>query len=98
MKPTYTKLQIDTAGQTELLEQTGDQTMIAKQGETSFAIRDQDGTASTAVDQKWHMISAEQVGDSGSIIWQHSETGTFRETKYGIDQNEKTWVQSGDPK
>ena len=98
MKPTYTKLQIDTAGQTELLEQTGDQTMIAKQGETSFAIRDQDGTATTAVDQKWHMISAEQVCDSGSVIWQHAETGTFRETKYSIDQNEKTWVQSGGPK
>lgn len=96
MKPTYTKLQIDTAGQTELLEQTGDQTMIAKQGETSFAIRDQDGTASTAVEQKWHMISAEQVGDSGSVIWQHAETGTFRETKYGIDETKKTWTRSGE--
>ncbi|KZR92482.1 hypothetical protein MITS9509_01473 [Synechococcus sp. MIT S9509] len=96
MEVTYTKLQLDAAGQTKLLEQTSDQTMMAKQGETSFVIHGQDGKASTAVDQKWHMISAEQVGDSGSVIWQHADTGAFRETKYSIDKNQKTWTQSGE--
>ena len=71
--------------------------MVAKQGETIFAIRDQEGTASNRVDQKWHMISAEQVGDSGSVIWQHAETGLFRETKYSIDKNQKTWTQNENP-
>ncbi len=96
MSVTYTKLQIDTAGQTELLEQTGDQTMVAKQGKTSFAIHGQDGKASEGVDQKWHMISAEQVGENGSVIWQNADTGAFRETKYSIDKNQKTWTQSGE--
>ncbi|QNI53521.1 hypothetical protein SynBIOSE41_00996 [Synechococcus sp. BIOS-E4-1] len=94
MQVTYTKLQLDAAGQTELLEQTGDQTMVAKQGETSFAIHGQDGKASTAVDQKWHMISAEQVGESGSVIWQNADTGAFRETKYSINQTNKSWTQT----
>ena len=96
MDVTYTKLQLDTAGRTELLKQTGDQTMMAKQGETSFAIHGQDGKASTAVDQKWHMISAEQVDESGSVIWQNANTGAFRETKYSIDNTQKTWTQSGE--
>ena len=94
MTPTYTKLQIEAGGETELLEQTGDQTMVAMQGKTDFAIRNQDGTASTAVDHKWHMISAEQVGESGSVIWQNAETGAFRETKYNIDKTQKNWTQS----
>ena len=96
MEVTYTKLQIEAGGETELLEQTGDQTMVAMQGKTGFAIRNQDGTASTAVDQKWHMISAEQVGESGSVIWQNAETGAFRETKYSIDKTQKNWTQSGE--
>ena len=96
MTPTYTKLQIEAGGETKLLEQTGDQTMVAMQGETGFAIRNQNGTASKGVDQKWHMISAEQVGESGSVIWQNAETGAFRETKYSIDNTQKNWTQSGE--
>ena len=96
MSVTYTKLQIEAGGETELLKHTSNQTMVAKQGETSFAIRNQDGTASTAIDQKWHMISAEQVGESGSVIWQNAETGAFRETKYSIDNLQKNWTQSGE--
>ena len=96
MSVTYTKLQIDAAGESKLLLQNDSKTMHVQQGVSSFAIQSQDKTASTAVDQKWHMISAEQVGESGSVIWQNADTGAFRETKYSIDKNQKTWTQSGE--
>ena len=96
MSVTYTKLQIDAAGKSKLLLQNDSKTMHVQQGESSFAIKSQAKTASEGVDQKWHMISAEQVGENGSVIWQNADTGAFRETKYSIDNNQKTWTQSGE--